>query len=314
MNQYGKESIPFFFMIDFEMQKPVVLPLDIVEPEEILFDFRGFRNFTSLKDKPLIHPISKQAVDFNTYKKAFDIIQQEIHYGNTFLVNLTFPNRIGMNNSLREIFHFSRAKYKLMYKDQFVVFSPEIFLQIENGQIFSNPMKGTIDASIPDARQKILENRKERAEHNTIVDLIRNDLSIPAKKVRVNKFRYLDLIKTTEKDLFQVSSQICGQLEENYPSRIGDILAVLLPAGSISGAPKKKTLEIIQQAEMDKRGYYTGICGYFQNRMLDSFVMIRYIENKQGEYYFRSGGGITVNSYAEDEYQELIDKINVPFA
>jgi len=123
-------------------------------------------------------------------------------------------------------------------------------------------MKGTIDATVPDAENVILNDPKETAEHYTIVDLIRNDLSIVAKNVRVKRFRYIDLIRTDTKNLLQVSSEICGDLENGYESALGDIIFSLLPAGSVSGAPKKKTTEIIAAAEGTKRGYYTGIAGY----------------------------------------------------
>ena len=86
----------------------------------------------------------------------------------------------------------------------------------------------------------------------------------------------------------------------------------MLPAGSISGAPKRSTVNTIRKAEKINRGYYTGVFGYYDGETLDSAVMIRYIENENGNYYFRSGGGITVNSNPEEEYQEVLDKIYLP--
>jgi len=173
-------------------------------------------------------------------------------------------------------------------------------------------MKGTIDASIPDAEKVIMEDQKETAEHYTIVDLIRNDLSMVSKHVRVERFRYIDVIETNEKRLLQVSSEICGNLDDDYKSHLGDILFELLPAGSISGAPKKKTVGIISTVEGSERGYYTGVFGIFDGYNLDSGVMIRFIEYKNGKYYYRSGGGITAFSDPVSEYKEMIDKIYVP--
>ena len=173
-------------------------------------------------------------------------------------------------------------------------------------------MKGTIDASIPDAEKIILNDEKELSEHVTIVDLIRNDLSTVASNVQVKRFRYIDKINTNQKDLLQVSSEICGDLEKDFGSRIGSILISLLPAGSISGAPKNKTIEIIQATENEKRWYYTGVAGYFDGQNLDSGVMIRFIEQEGSQFYYRSGGGITSQSKMESEYQEAIDKIYVP--
>jgi para-aminobenzoate synthetase component I len=210
------------------------------------------------------------------------------------------------------LFHLSTAKYKLLMNDQLLVFSPETFVQIRDGKIFSYPMKGTIDAHIPSAEEIILNDPKEKAEHITIVDLIRNDLSLVAEQVHVSKFRYIDRIKTSDKDLLQVSSEVVGTLPENYQAHVGDILVSLLPAGSISGAPKQKTLEIISEAEQEPRGYYTGVVGFFDGEQLDSGVMIRFIEKSNNSYYYRSGGGITAQSTAEAEYQEVIDKVYVP--
>jgi para-aminobenzoate synthetase component 1 len=210
------------------------------------------------------------------------------------------------------LFYSSKAKYKFLFNDEFLVFSPETFIQMREGKIYSFPMKGTIDASIPGASELILNSVKEKSEHVTIVDLIRNDLSMVASDVYVNRFRYLDKITTSHKDLFQVSSEIVGKLADDYQSKLGDILITLLPAGSVSGAPKPKTLEIIAQAEQEKRGYYTGVVGYFDGEKLDCGVMIRFIEKKNNRYFYRSGGGITTQSDAEMEYQEMIDKVYVP--
>jgi para-aminobenzoate synthetase component 1 len=152
------------------------------------------------------------------------------------------------------------------------------------------------------------------AEHVTIVDLIRNDLSQVASNVTVTRFRYIDEVKTAAKNLFQVSSEICGTLDSDYMNQLGDILLKLLPAGSVSGAPKPRTLEIIREVEQETRGYYTGVFGYFDGNTLDSGVMIRFIENKKGKFFYRSGGGITTQSVVESEYQEVIDKVYVPVA
>ena len=86
----------------------------------------------------------------------------------------------------------------------------------------------------------------------------------------------------------------------------------MLPAGSISGAPKRKTVEIIREAETYERGFYTGVMGYFDGETLDSAVMIRFLEQDGDRFIFKSGGGITFQSRARDEYEEMISKIYVP--
>jgi len=173
-------------------------------------------------------------------------------------------------------------------------------------------MKGTIDSSVPDAKRKILNDLKETAEHHTIVDMIRNDLSMVSTNVKVEKFRFINRVKTFNKTLLQVSSKITGQLPVDYQAHLGNVLFTLLPAGSICGAPKKKTLEIISKSETYKRGYYTGVFGIFDGSELQSAVMIRFIEKNGTEFLFKSGGGITFYSDPVKEYQELIDKVYVP--
>ncbi len=242
----------------------------------------------------------------------FTLVKNEIALGNSFLLNLTCSTPVDTKSTLQEIFRMSNARYKIWLNDEFVCFSPEPFVKISNGKIRSFPMKGTIDAAIPDAQKVILNDPKETAEHYTIVDLIRNDLSMVSQRVRVERFRYFDTINTNEKRLLQVSSEICGDLEEGYQASLGDIIFALLPAGSVSGAPKKKTTEIIASAEGIPRGYYTGIAGLFDGRNLDSGVMIRFIEKRADKYFYRSGGGITSFSDPLSEYNEMIDKIYVP--
>ena len=311
MNEYGKERIPFLFIIDFEMKSPIILKLSDAG-SKILYKIGDNKNYYDSFTASSVLQLEKFPIKFDNYQRAFNKVMDNIRNGNTYLLNLTFPTKIKTNYSLKEIFYVSSAKYKLLFENKFVVFSPETFVQIKNGKIYSFPMKGTIDASIENAEQMLLNDEKEFAEHNTIVDLIRNDLSIVAKNVRVEKFRYVDKIKTSNKTLLQTSSKICGELEKNYHSKIGDVIFKLLPAGSISGAPKKKTVEIIKDAEKYERGYFTGIFGIFNGNDLDSAVMIRFVENINNELYYKSGGGITFMSKPELEYQEMIDKVYVP--
>lgn len=313
INVLSAERIPFIFIIDFDCRRPIVIPISEINNDELLFDFNGFTNWEErgiIPTKKVIEEVTPP--EFEYFKNAFDTVRKYQAEGDSYLANLTLPSKIKINCSLKDIFKMSKAKYKLWYKDKFVVFSPEIFIRIEGNIISSCPMKGTIDAGIPNAAELIMRNEKELAEHITIVDLIRNDIGIIANNVRVEKFRYIDLIKAGDKSLLQVSSKIVGNLPEGFHKHLGDILIRLLPAGSITGAPKKKTVEIIKEAEKYERGYYTGVCGYFDGSSLDSGVMIRFIEKIYDDYFFKSGGGITIYSDIDSEYQELKDKIYVP--
>ena len=308
LNRYGKARTPIFFMIDFDLKNFVIHPLETL-PEDILFAMDEQTQPAAAPDRNYRY----QSVDFETYRKAFRRVIEEISAGNTYLLNLTFPSRLETTLSLHEIYRSVEAKFKLCYKDKFVCFTPERFVKIKDNAIFTYPMKGTIDATVPDAEAKILHNDKEMAEHVMVVDLLRNDLSMVARKVRVEKFRYIDKIKAGERELLQVSSKIRGELEEGWQNRLGDILVTLLPAGSITGAPKKSTTEIIKSVENYDRGYFTGIFGCFDGENLDSAVMIRFIEKTEDGYLYKSGGGITIDSDVQSEYNELKEKIYVPF-
>lgn len=311
MNTWGRERKPFLFFVDYKGENGQVIPLDEVDQETIAYCVNGKTNQripSSLQQPQLqVNPIG-----FEIYQARFNQVMQHIQKGNTYLINLTVPTPIELEGSLFDVFHASKAKYKLAVKDQFVCFSPEIFVQIKANRIYSYPMKGTIDATLPHAAQLILSDEKETAEHYTIVDLIRNDLNIVAKNVRVDRFRYLDRLQTTKGELLQMSSQISGDLQENWQDEVGTLLGQLLPAGSITGSPKQKTVAIIDAVEAYERNYYTGVCGIFDGETLDTAVMIRFIEQQGEQWVYKSGGGITFASQADKEYEEILQKIYLP--
>lgn len=312
MNHLGAAGTPFLFVVDFECRSPIIIPLRDIDPAEMLYDINGVRNCPAPVPHAVKEQIIKRPVDYPRYLDAFNLVVGRQRAGDSYLCNLTFPTGIETDLMLDDIFRHAAAPYRLLLRDRFIVFSPEPFVRIREGIISSYPMKGTIRAGVPRAREKLLADEKEFAEHLTIVDLIRNDLSIVAKDVRVARFRYVEKIETEGGPLLQTSSEITGRLPGDYRGRMGEIVAALLPAGSVTGAPKKKTVEIIKEAEGYERGYYTGILGIFDGNDLDSAVMIRFIEKTESGLCYKSGGGITVYSDPVDEYQELIDKVYVP--
>ncbi len=316
LNEWGKAKTPFFFLVDYQFQKPLAWKLDDVDPKEILFNLNGLTNDVAVlrDDLPEHIRFDKHPLAVEDYQPKFDCVLRHLNAGNSFLVNLSVPTPVDTNLTLEQIFRHSEAPYRLLFKNRFVCFSPEIFVRIQGNRIASFPMKGTIDASVPDAEQVILSDDKEAAEHATIVDLIRNDLSMVAEKVWVERYRYIDRIQTSDKTLLQVSSEIAGILPATFDGQYGDLLKKLLPAGSITGAPKPRTLEIIQEAENYNRGYYTGVMGYFDGLNFESAVMIRFIEQLEDGMVFKSGGGITARSNALSEYQEIVDKVYLPFS
>ncbi|MFA7082080.1 MAG: aminodeoxychorismate synthase component I [Bacteroidales bacterium] len=314
MNRLGKDKTPFLFVIDFEQEGGYVIE-DAFNQRDILFSLNSLSNSLDCsQSKYSINPtIKSYPKSFEDYSNQFEIVNQGLMNGDSFLANLTVKTKIDINLSLEEIFYRANSKYKLYIKDKLVSFSPECFVKIKDNKISTYPMKGTIDASIPNAEQVILADYKETCEHNTIVDLMRNDLNIIASNIRVEKFRYIDKLQTSRGEILQVSSEIVGDLDKGFNENLGDIIFRLLPAGSISGAPKTSTINIIQSSEKEKRGFYTGIFGFFDGKDLDSAVIIRYIEKENDSYFFRSGGGITINSNPEEEYKEAINKIYLPF-
>lgn len=314
LNTWGQHKVPFLFLIDFELKKPMAWTLDQIDSDVMLYSLNGFSNALLQKQTERDIQLKKNPISLEKYKNRFNTVYKHLMQGDSFLVNLTIRSEIKLNHSLQELFYLSDAKYKCWLRGQFLFFSPETFIRIKDQKIFSYPMKGTIDASSENAQEMILNNKKELAEHITIVDLIRNDLSQVASNIKISRFRYVEEIATHDKTLLQVSSEIVGDLPDQYRTRLGNILISLLPAGSISGAPKKKTCQIIGDAEGEERGYYTGVFGYFDGENLDSGVAIRFIEQESGSKYFRSGGGITAQSCAEEEYAEAIQKIYVPVA
>jgi para-aminobenzoate synthetase component I len=313
MNMFGGKGASFLFAIDFEKRYGFFCELDKAENFGIRYSF-GCKNLDNGPSKMgATNLLKKELVSFQDYRCAFQKVQGHILAGRSYLVNLTFATEIELGLSIEAAFERSREKYTVWFKDQFLLFSPETFVKIKGNKIFSYPMKGTIDATVENAAGKILMDLKEQAEHATITDLIRNDLSMVSHNVMVEKYRFIDKIKTNGKPLLQVSSTISGELGEGWRSEVGTIFDRLLPAGSVTGAPKKSTLDIIREAEISQRGFYTGVLGIFDGKELDSCVMIRFIEEKDGKLFFHSGGGITSMSDPLSEYQEMIDKIYVPF-
>ena len=307
LDSLARAKEPFLFFTDFKNTKFEVYTLDELKHHDIEFSFD--ENFIYKK-----HSLSlkKYPLSFEEYHQKFEKVIENIKAGNTYLLNLTAATKLTCKHDFKTIFEMANAPFKLRVGERFVCFSPEPFINIEDDCICTFPMKGTIDASVENAKEKILSDEKEMAEHVMIVDLLRNDLGIVANEIKVEKFRYTQVISAGEKKRLHVSSKISAKLSNTWKENLSEILQKLLPAGSISGTPKRMTLELIEQIERYERGYFSGVFGYFDGKNLKSAVMIRFIENIDGELFYKSGGGITLDSDARAEYQELIDKIYIP--
>lgn len=314
VNDLASKCIPCLFAFDYELSEAFFIPYPL-EQRDILFEMPTVSNASGRDTTSSAIPnLQANPISFETYRQRFDCIQRGLRRGDSFLANLTIATPITSALTLSDIFSATRAKYKLFVPNRFVCFSPEPFVEIDlqERRIETRPMKGTIDASIPNAEQKILEDPKEKAEHYTIVDLMRSDLARVATDIRVEKFRYVEEVSARERTLLQVSSCISGKIPEKSILKIGDIFRQLLPAGSICGAPKGATRKLIAEAEPSPRGFYSGVFGYFDGSHVDSAVMIRFIAQMADGLRYHSGGGITINSQPESEYREILQKIYLP--
>ena len=312
LDELSEKKEPFFFVVDFLMNNVLIFKQQALLERKILVEFPGFKNFDEIHfNKKEIHwnPLPQTKEE---YEKGFENIQQHLKRGDSYVVNYTCDTPIETNLSLEEIFYLSKAKYKVLVPGEFTFFSPETFVEVKNQNIFTHPMKGTIDAAKPNAKDLLRNDVKEKAEHYTVVDLLRNDLSMVADEVKLDEFQRIDFLKTRNKNLYAMSSEISGKVKPAFQNKIGSLMKTLLPAGSILGAPKAKTLEIILESETHERGFYTGVAGYFDGDNLDSCVMIRFIQENNKNLTFKSGGGITHLSTLADEYQEMKNKIYVP--
>ena len=212
LNKFGSSKEPFLFVISYDLSKFYIQKLSLL-PSSIKFEFDS-KEIKNLKHKT---SLEKFPIDFDKYKIKFDLLQEEIKSGNSYLCNLTAKTKIKTSITLDEIYDLVQSKFKLRFQnesDNFVCFSPERFIEIKDNKIFTYPMKGTIDASIPNAESIILDNEKEMAEHTMVVDLLRNDLGIIANNVRVDKFRYAEKINAGDKELLQISLQISGKVKK----------------------------------------------------------------------------------------------------
>jgi para-aminobenzoate synthetase component 1 len=313
ISQLAGASMPFVFFVSFDKRQVMIFTTEEAEKAGIRFEV-NHQKWDSSTKLHTIQNLNPLFIDEESYKIGFDLVVKNIFLGNSYLLNYTLCTPVYPTIRAEEIFLISKAKYKAIFPGKFVFFSPETFIQINSeNRIFTFPMKGTSDIETDSEGEILLNNSKENAEHSTIVDLMRNDLALVASDIKVDQFKYIEpIIAGSGKRLWQMSSAISGQLSNNWKNRLGEILFALLPAGSISGAPKQKTLEIINEAEACNRGFYTGIAGIFDGNTLDTCVMIRFIDTEKEQYVYHSGGGITSLSDYKKEYNEYKQKIYIP--
>ena len=177
INDMGKRGEDFLFVISYDKSDIRVYPLNSI-PSNISCTVSG-KEFGKIPISSNIkYRLKKYPIDYKEYLSKFNKVQEYIALGDTYLLNLTQPTLIESSFTLKDFYLHSKAPYKIYVENEFVCFSPECFIEIKNNTIYTHPMKGTIDASIDNAKEKILTDSKEFAEHTMIVDLMRNDLNM----------------------------------------------------------------------------------------------------------------------------------------
>ena len=188
--------------------------------------------------------------------------------------------------------------------------SPETLVKLENDKLYTFPLAGTrkrgeTEAEDQRLEQELLADEKEKAEHNMLVDLGRNDIGKISRIASVEVVKYMEIERFSH--VMHIGSTVTGTIREDKDAV--DAVDAILPAGTLSGAPKLRACEIINELEDNKRGIYGGAIGYLDvTGTLDTCIAIRLAFAKNGKVYVRSGAGIVADSVPEKEYEECINK------
>lgn len=258
------------------------------------------------------------SITYEEFSGAITKIKDEIAQGNTYEVNYTYDHEAEFFGDSYSLFLSLLREQKTPYNafirnnyEEILSFSPELFFELENGRILTKPMKGTVKRS--DDPEKDEENKiflkndiKNRAENVMIVDLLRNDLGRIAKTGTVEVTKLFEI--ETHKTLHQMTSQIEAEVKND--TTLYEIFNAIFPCGSITGAPKISTMEIIEKVEKGKRDVYCGAIGVISPEKTVFSVPIRILQRKNGEtaFKYRVGGAIVWDSTPKDEWEETIVK------
>ncbi len=303
----------------FEPQRTIRATQRLYEIKDLLSSIKRPRNYTSIL--PAASQKKKLSLKGNftheDYMLAVEKARQYIIAGDIFEVNLSqrFETEISMTpyelyGRLRQLNPAPFACYLEFPGVTIASASPERFLRLQGDQVETRPIKGTRPRGKTRKQDEILSHEllsstKDRAENIMIVDLERNDLGRVCRfgSVKVSELTILEQFPT----VFHLTSTVTGQLRQEKNGI--DLLKATFPGGSITGAPKIRAMEIIDELEPTKRSIYTGSIGYLGfNGDLDLNIAIRTFLIKEGKAYFQVGGAIVYDSDPENEYQETLDK------
>ena len=251
------------------------------------------------------------------YNEAFRKIKKHIFEGNVYQLNLTHQLKSDFSGSSIDL--FTRLANKnpapmsaYFVGDDFEIIScsPERFLKLEGNKLETFPVKGTIARGRNEREDQVkigelLASEKEEAKLNMITDLLRNDMGIVSEIGSVKVEKHREIMKLP--NIIHTYSHISGELKKNILPL--EALLKMFPGGSITGCPKKRAMEIIDEIEPVKRDVYTGCVGYLSdNGRMDFNIAIRTIIRKNDKQYLGIGGGIVADSVNESEYAETIEK------
>ncbi len=255
--------------------------------------------------------------DLPAYKAMVEKGKAYIREGDIFQVVLSNRLEAGFEGSLLDAYRMLRSSNPSPYMFYFTSenmelagASPETLVKLEDGVLHTFPLAGSRPRGKTPEEDKALEkellsDEKELAEHNMLVDLGRNDLGKVCKFGMVEVEDYLSVLRFSH--IMHLGSSVRGEIREDKDAL--DALDAVLPAGTLSGAPKLRAMEIIDELEDDKRGIYGGAVGYLDfTGNLDACIAIRLAFTKNGKVFIRSGGGIVADSDPEKEYQERVNK------
>lgn len=251
------------------------------------------------------------------YCKMVRQAQKYIHEGDIFQVVLSNRLEADMEGSLLDAYRVLRTQNPSPYMFYFsgadgeiIGASPETLVKLEKGKLYTFPLAGTRKRGATkeedEALEKeLLQDEKELAEHNMLVDLGRNDIGRISHIGSVKVEQYLSVEKFSH--VMHIGSTISGEIREDKDAL--DAIDAILPAGTLSGAPKLRACEIINELENNKRGIYGGAIGYLSfSGDMDTCIAIRLAFSKNGKVFVRSGAGIVADSVPETEYRECIQK------
>ena len=316
--------INFSLIFKFDHQKKILTAF--FDKEEKLREVLNYKAYKAVNKIPRIKKLQSNFTD-KSYLKSIDEIREMIAQGDFYQANLTrkffgeFDKKLNQKEAFilfLELTKSSAANYSSFLnldKNFIISSSPELFLSVKNNRIISRPIKGTRPRSSikkQDEKNKLeLKNSaKERAENLMIVDLVRNDLSkfCKAGSVKVRNLFHINSYQTVH----HMSSEISGKIMKNFT--VCDALQHCFPAGSMTGAPKIKAMEIIAKKEKINRGIYSGAIGMIEGKKnLNLAVVIRTLIICDNKFEMQFGGGITYNSIPQDELSEVYSKAKTWF-